>query len=184
MAKSISTSESSESGRKRQDEGSCESSYSGCLHTQTLGTGRKTSRREKGERHRKRCLAAAAKEDPHRTELSRQKNLRGSIQIAPLFSEKGFFKKAICSNCLHYFHRIISIGKSTTSITKLQDFHSFPHFFIQSSILKCQTDNNSYHAYCHRSLSTAFKEIASWGPDKSLITQVARKGGGAGISAF
>lgn len=96
----------------------------------------------------------------------------------PLFRER-IFKETICSKCLYYFHRIVSIGKST-SITKLQDVHSFPHFFIQSSILNRQTDNNNYHAYCHKSLSTAFKEIASWGPDKSLITQVARKGVGGG----
>lgn len=148
------------------------------LHTQTLGTERETSRREK-------VLGGSSKGRPtHRTELSRQENLRGSIWIAPLFSEKGFFKETICSKCLYYFQRMVSIGKST-SITKLQDVHSFPHFFIQSSILNRQTDNNNYHAYCHKSLSTAFKEIASWGPDKSLITQVARKGGGgAGISAF
>lgn len=99
--------------------------------------------------------------------------------LHPLFRER-IFKKTICSKCLHYFHRMISIGKGMTSITKLQDFRSFPHFFIQSSVLKCQTDNNDYHAYCHKSLSTAFKEIASQGPDKSFITQVARKGVGGG----
>lgn len=135
MAKSISTSASSESGRKRQDEGRCETSCSGCPTHSDTGNRRETSRREKAQ---EKVLGSSSKRRPtHRTELSRQENLRGSIWIAPLFSEKGFFKETICSKCLYYFHRMVSIGKST-SITKLQDVHSFPHFFIQSSILNRQ----------------------------------------------